>query len=175
MKLIAKPTSGIPSFYQSYIDLVPDDQFLLQHLQQQVEKTRILIKDLTETQLLFRYASDKWTIKEILVHLSDCERIIIYRTMRIARGDSTLLPGFDESAYAINAQANERTIDDILDELLAYRNSSISFIRTLKDDWLDRTGTANGYTISARLLVNHLFGHHQHHLNIITQKYLPSK
>ena len=106
MKLIAKPTSGIPSFYQSYIDLVPDDQFLLQHLQQQVEKTRILIKDLTETQLLFRYASDKWTIKEILVHLSDCERIIIYRTMRIARGDSTLLPGFDESAYAINAQAN---------------------------------------------------------------------
>lgn len=172
MKKIYKPTDGVPSFYQPYLACVPDDGDLLQHLQEIKTETEKLVSGLSEEQLAYRYSPDKWTIKDITAHLSDCERVIIYRTTRIARGDKTNLPGFDEELFASNANANNRKIGDIMTELAAFRSASIVFIDTLDEEALDRSGMANGYPLSARLLVNHLYGHHRHHLNIIQERYL---
>jgi uncharacterized damage-inducible protein DinB len=92
--------------------------------------------------------------------------------MRIARGDKTDLPGFDEKLFSLNANANSRQITDIIKELKFFRASSIIFIKTLTEEELDRTGTTNGYQMSSRLLVNHIYGHHQHHLNNAKERYL---
>jgi uncharacterized damage-inducible protein DinB len=172
MNTITKPVSDYPSFYQSYLDLVPNDGKLIQHLKDITIETEELILKLSEEQLSYRYSEGKWTIKDILVHLADCERVLIYRATTIARGDKTNMPGFDESLFAENAKANNRQIKDILKELQVFRNSTIVFIETLDEEALDRTGTANEYSISTRLLVNHIFGHQRHHLNIIHQRYL---
>ena len=172
MEKIYKPTDGVPSFYQPYMDCVPNDGNLLQHLKDIRDETEELISGLSEEKLTYSYRKDKWTIKDILVHLADCERVIIYRAMRIARADKTNLPGFDENLFASNANANNRKVDDIMKELSALRAATVVFIETLDEESLNRTGTANGFPLSARLLVNHIYGHHRHHLNIIRERYL---
>lgn len=172
MQLIQKPAAGYASFYQPYLDCVPNDEKLLQHLKDIITETEILVSSLSEEQLLYRYSEGKWTIKDIILHLADCERIIIYRATRIARGDTTMLPGFDENLFVGIANANSRAIENILAELKACRTASLLFIDSLDDEALNRCGTANNFPLSARLLVNHLYGHHRHHLNIIKERYL---
>lgn len=172
MKSINKPISSIPNFYQPYMDKVPNDGKLLQHLADIMNETDSIIQSLSEEKLLYRYAAGKWTIKDLMLHLADCERVIIYRAMRIARGDKTNLPGFDEAAFVDAARANDKSIADIMEQLSAYRTASILFIKSFSDEELNNTGTANSYPLSARLLVNHLYGHHKHHLDIIKERYL---
>ncbi len=172
MKKIYKPAGGYASFYQKYMDCVPNDGNLLQHLKEIKNETEELIVNLSEEKLTYRYSENKWTIKDILVHLADCERVLIYRAMRIARNDKTELPGFDESLFASYANGNNRKVVDILKELSILREATLVFIETLNEESLDRTGTANGYPMSTRLLVNHIYGHHRHHLNIIRERYL---
>ncbi len=173
MKLIAKPVE-IPAFYQPYLNHVPSDGKLLMHLNDILDETIQLVHTLSEVQLNFRYANGKWTMKDILVHLSDCERVIIYRTMRIARADKTNLPGFDENLFVEHANAGNRQLADILEELIACRKASILFIESLTEEALNRNGMANSYAIGARLLVNHLYGHHRHHLSIYQERYVVS-
>ena len=172
MDKIAKPAGNVPVFYESYMAQVPDDGNLTENLKNILAETIELVKDLPAEKLLYRYAEGKWTIKDILVHLSDCERVIMYRAMRIARNDTTNLPGFDENLFVENAHANSRQLADIFSELSTVRAASIAFIKTFTDEMLDRAGTANGYPLSARLLANHLYGHHKHHLSIIKERYL---
>jgi len=172
MEIISKPADGYASFYQKYMDNVPNDGRLLRHLSEIMLETEQVVFSLSENQLAYKYRDDKWTIKDILVHLCDCERIFIYRATRIARGDSTDLPGFEEKLFALNADANNRTVSDIIKELKAFRTSSIIFVETLDENALNRAGTANGYLMTVKLLVNHIYGHHRHHLNIIHQRYL---
>ena len=174
MKRIDKPSGNYPSFYQPYMDCIASDGELLQHLTAIVPETEALLAPLSEEQLLYRYSEGKWTIKDIILHLADCERVIIYRAMRMARADKTNLPGFDEDLFVSNAHANKRDIKNILAELKAYRTASIIFIASLDEEALNRSGTANNFELTARLLVNHLYGHHRHHLNIINQRYLPA-
>jgi uncharacterized damage-inducible protein DinB len=172
MNKIYKPDDGYDAFYQSYMDCVPADGNLLQHLKDIMEETGSLVINLSEEKLNYRYSEGKWTIKDIILHLADCERIIIYRVLRIARGDKTNLPGFDENLFVSTANAGSRTIEDIMEELFLSRQASIFFIGTLSDEVLDNNGIANGFALTARLLVNHLYGHHRHHLNIIRKRYL---
>lgn len=172
MDKIPKPAPGYPTFFQQYMDNVPNDGRLVKHLTDIMIETEKLVSSLSENQLRYKYREDKWTIKDILVHLCDCERIFIYRATRIARGDNTDLPGFDEKLFALNANANSRSVSSIIKELNAFRFSSIIFIETLDDEALNRSGTANGYPTSVKLLVNHIYGHHRHHLNIIRERYL---
>jgi len=173
MKKIAKPVPfDVPVFYKSYMDYVPGDENLIKNLVDILNETEKLILSLPEEKLLYRYSEGKWSIKDVINHLSDCERIITYRALRIARADKTNLPGFDEEEFAKYTNANGRTARDLLNELRACRMSSIALIETIDNEGLNRTGTANGYPISARLLVNHLYGHHRHHLNILRDKYL---
>ena len=172
VKKIKKPAGDYPSFFDHYMKQVPDDGNLLEHLANIEGETRILLGSLSEEQLSYRYEKDKWTIKDLMVHLSDCERILTYRMMRIARNDKTDLRGFDETLFALSANAQRRTVADMLEELRTARAASLVFIGTLTDEELDRTGTANGYPISVRLLANHLYAHHRHHLAMIKEKYL---
>lgn len=172
MKKIYKPTETVPPFYQRYVHLVPDDGNLLIHLEDIFSETDELISPLSEEKMHYRYAPGKWTIKDMLVHMSDSERIFVYRALRFSRGDKTELAGFEESQYAEHAHANEREKEDILREFSAVRESSIAFVESLSDESLNRKGTANGFSLSVRLLVNLLYGHHKHHLNILRERYL---
>jgi len=172
MEKIYKPATGYPSFYQQYMNNVPDDGDLIRHLNEIKIETEQLAIGLSEEKLNYSYSKGKWTIKNVLVHLADCERVLIYRAMRIARGDKTDLPGFDEKLFALNANAQNRDVASILKELSVLRTATIVFIETLDEESLDRTGTANGYPMSTRLLVNHIYGHQRHHLNIIRDRYL---
>lgn len=172
MKKIYKPTESVPPFYQRYIHLVPDDGNLLIHLEDIFSETEELISPLTEDEMHYRYQPGKWTIKDMLVHMSDSERIFVYRALRFSRGDQTPLPGFEETEYAEYARANEREKEDILREFSLVREASIAFVESLSDEALNRIGTANKFPMSVRLLVNLLYGHHKHHLNILRERYL---
>ncbi len=152
--------------------MVPDDGNLLIHLEDIFSETEELISPLSETKMRYRYAPDKWTIKDMLVHMSDSERIFVYRALRFSRGDETVLAGFEESRYAEFARANERDKEDILREFSLVREASIAFVESLSDEALNRKGVANGFQLSVRLLVNLLYGHHKHHLNILRERYL---
>jgi uncharacterized damage-inducible protein DinB len=172
LKKIYKPTDIPAPFFQRYIDNVPDDGNLLIHLEDIFSETEELIVPLSEEKMTYRYAPGKWTIKDMLVHLSDTERIFVYRALRFSRGDSTALPGFEESQFAEYAGANEREKEDILREYSLVRESSIAFVESLSDDALNRKGSANGHSVSVRLLVNLIYGHHKHHLKILRERYL---
>jgi len=172
LKKIYKPTETIAPFYQQYINNVPDDGNLLIHLEDIFSETEELISPLSEEKMTYRYAPGKWTIKDMLVHMSDTERIFIYRALRFSRGDETALPGFKENSFADFALANEREKEDILREYSLVRESSIAFVESLSDEALNRKGSANGYPVSVRLLVNLIYGHHKHHLNIMRERYL---
>jgi uncharacterized damage-inducible protein DinB len=172
LKKIYKPTETVAPFYQRYINQVPDDGNLLIHLEDIFSETEELIQPLSEDKMNFRYAPGKWTIKDMLVHMSDSERIFIYRALRFSRGDETALAGFEESLFAEYARANEREKEDILREFSLVREASIAFVESLSDEALNRKGTANGYPVSVRLLINMIYGHHKHHLNILRERYL---
>ncbi len=172
MKKIYKPTETVAPFYQRYINNVPDDGNLLIHLEDIFSETEEMILPLSDEKMNYRYAPGKWTIKDMLVHLADCERIFVYRALRFSRGDETALPGFEESTYAEYAGANEREKEEIMREYSLVRESSIAFVESLSDEALNRKGNANGHPVSVRLLVNLIYGHHKHHLNILRERYL---
>jgi len=173
MKTITKPHPGEYDPYAiKYIKLLPDDGFILQHLRTNAETVQRLLQSLTPEQWMHRYAEGKWTIKEILLHMIDDERIYSYRALRFARNDETALPGFDQDPYVVASKANERTAESLLDEYAAVRNATISLFDNLPDDAWMRSGTANNHSVTVRALIYHLAGHELHHLNIIKEKYL---
>jgi uncharacterized damage-inducible protein DinB len=173
MKRIEKPREGEYAPYTiMYIGLLPDDGLVLKHLKDNLKTTRDFILSLPEETLAYRYAEDKWTIKEILVHISDDERIYAYRALRFARNDSTELPGFEQDDYAVHSGANERTINDILNELRTVRNATISLFNSFDSKALTRTGVADEKIMSVRAAAYHIAGHELHHINIIKERYL---
>jgi uncharacterized damage-inducible protein DinB len=127
---------------------------------------------LPEEKLTYRYAKNKWTIKEILVHIIDDERIYAYRALCFARNDKTELPGFEQDDYALFSNANERSIENILNEYEAVRNATITLFESFDEAALLRKGIANKNGATVRALGYHLAGHELHHINIIKEKYL---
>lgn len=173
MKKIAKPAVGdYAPYFQNYVNQVPEDGNLLKHLKDIQKETELLMLSLPEEKLTYRYAEGKWTIKDILVHLMDAERIFAYRALRFARADETPLASFDENIYVPMANANARKIKDILKEGATLRASSIAFIKTLDRKALKRKGNLNNNKMSVLTLVNLIYGHQKHHLNIIRERYL---
>jgi uncharacterized damage-inducible protein DinB len=154
------------------MDQVPDDGNLLIHLEDIFADTKELVNEIPPEKLTYAYAKGKWTIKDILVHLSDAERVFIYRALRFSRWDETPLPGFDEKVFAEHAGANNREIEDIMREFSLVRESSITFIESLNEEALSKKGMANGNLISVQLILNLVYGHHKHHINIIHERYL---
>jgi uncharacterized damage-inducible protein DinB len=173
LQKISKPTPGEYAPYTiMYIGLLPDDGLLLQHLQTNFEMVKQMISSLPEEKLLHRYEAGKWSIKEILVHITDDERIYAYRSLCFARNDKTSLPGFEQDDYTLYSRADERSIENIMEEYETVRKATITLFNGMNDEMLLRTGVANGNTSSVRALAYHIAGHELHHINFIKEKYL---
>jgi uncharacterized damage-inducible protein DinB len=173
MKIIPKPAAGEYAPYAiMYIGLLPDDGLVLKHLQDNLKLMIDFIHTFPPEKLTVRCAEGEWTIKEILGHIIDDERIYCYRALRFARNDPTELPGFEQDGYVIYSGANERRLEDILEEYTAVRHATITFFNSLADAALTRAGVANGHLMSVRAAAYHLAGHELHHLNSIRENYL---
>jgi hypothetical protein len=159
-------------YIQRYLDLIPSVNWLGE-LGKIGEETVEMYSGFTEEQSLFAYAEGKWTLKELLLHVSDTERIFQYRILAFARGDRNELPGFDEETYAINSFANRRSLVSLIEEYQLIRKSSQILLETLEPSVLNNTGTANGNEISVDTIEKLIVGHNIHHLNIIKERYLP--
>ena len=161
----------IPSFYQNYVRLVPEGS--LKELFEKHQTNMIsYLKEVPEDKWNYRYAEGKWTIKEMVQHIIDAERIFTYRALRFARKDSTPLPGFEENEYAAASKADKRTINDLIEELSAVQKSTSFLYDSFDDEQLDQTGTANNNKISVRNLGYILIGHTLHHKKILQERYL---
>lgn len=120
----------------------------------------------------YRYAEGKWTIKEIIQHIIDTERIFAYRALRISRNDKTPLPGFEENDYANNTDANSRSIQELLSEFSAVRHSNLLMFKSFSDEQLRRIGIASGHEVSVRAIGFLLLGHLKHHQRVFAERYL---
>lgn len=120
----------------------------------------------------YRYAEGKWTIKEIIQHIIDTERIFAYRALRFSRNDKTALPSFDENDYVDNTNANSRGLQDLLTELSAVRHSNLLFYKSLSEEQLKRIGTASNNQMSVRALGFVIIGHQKHHQKVFQERYL---
>lgn len=159
-------------YIQRYLDLIPSQNWL-EELRKTGGETIGMYSGFTEEQSLSAYAEGKWTLKELLLHVSDTERIFQYRILAFARGDRNELPGFDEETYAINSFANRRSLVSLIEEYQLIRKSSQILLETLEPSVLNNTGTANGNEISVDTIGKLIVGHNIHHLNIIKERYLP--
>jgi uncharacterized damage-inducible protein DinB len=173
MRKIEKPKQGeYPAYAIMYMKLVPDDGLLLQHLESAYDEMEKLILSLPTEKLLYRYKENKWTIKEVLVHIIDDERIYAYRALCFARNERTPLPGFEQDDYITFSNANERSLESILQEYEAVRKATIALYEGLEEAALLRSGIANDNRVTVRALGYHIAGHELHHINIIKERYL---
>ena len=152
--------------------MVKKDGSLIEQLKTSLERTKNLINSLSSEQLDYRYEKNKWSIKEVLVHIIDDERIDGYRALSFARNDKTNFPGFEQDDYNLNSDTSERTIENIMEEYEALRLSTIALFNGLSEKSLKRIGIANGNKASARALGYHILGHDLHHIKIIEDLYL---
>ena len=158
-------------YYDRYISLVPGND-VLAALHDQRRQALLFLSGLTEAQGDLRYAPDKWSLKEVLGHLNDTERIMSYRALRIARGDATPIEGFEQDDYVPNGKFGRRTIADLLEEFATIRNATVHLFRNLDAEAAERSGTANNKEINARALAFLIAGHELHHRRILQEKYL---
>ncbi len=158
-------------FYAGYVAQVPDGD-VVEALIGGAEIAAALLGDLDEATASHAYAAGKWTVKEVLLHCADAERIFAYRALRIARGDATPLPGFDENAYVPLSGAANRSIEDILDEFESVREATVTLFSGLPADAWTRRGTASNNAITVRALAWITAGHLLHHLGVIQDRYL---
>jgi hypothetical protein len=164
------PTEHNP-YYTKYIQLVPGDN-IVTTLSGQSENTTKFLGGLSESQAELRYAPGKWSIKEVIGHLIDAERIFAYRALRIARSDRTPLPGFDENEFVAHGNFGALELSELADEYQAVRNANLYFFSHLSEEAWVRRGLANNDEISARAIAYILAGHELHHLGIIHTRYL---
>lgn len=175
MRLILKPKPGeYPDYAEMYMKWLSEDGLILDHLKDNFQMVRDFIYRLPQGKLLYRYAPGKWTIKEILVHIVDDERIYAYRAMAFARNEQQSLPGFDQDSYAIYSEANDRDLENIFEEYEAVRNATIALFNGLPDHSFSRMGTGSSIhqRATVRALAYHIAGHELHHINFIKENYL---
>lgn len=171
--IVQKPAEGeYPAYAITYINLVPDDGLVLKHLQANVELLPAFIASLPPEKLACRLAEGEWTIKEILGHLIDTERIFSYRALRLARNDPAELAGFNQDDYVPYARANERAIEEILEEYVAVRRASLALFNSLDEEAFTRNGLVDKKNVSVRAVPSMILGHEIHHLNSIRENYL---
>ena len=167
------PETEYASFYTGYVGRIPADADPLPMLRQQPEQLQTLLTGVTDEQARQGYAPGKWSLKELLLHMTDAERIFGYRALRFARGDDQAVLGFDENTYAAESGANSRSMNDLVAEYKAVRAASLALFGSFTAEQLARGGTANGNPVSVRALLYILTGHELHHLHIIQERYLP--
>jgi uncharacterized damage-inducible protein DinB len=170
-----QPGESAP-YYDRYISLVPPNETaghnVLTTLEDQRRQMLLLLSGRTEADGDLRYALDKWSLKEVLGHINDTERIMSYRALRISRGDTTPMEGFEQDDYVRNGPFARRTLADLIEDYIAVRRATISLFRNLDDSAWTRRGIANKNEVTVRALVYIIAGHELHHRGIIDEKYL---
>ncbi len=157
-------------FYHKYITLVPDGD-LRRLLPVIFDANFRALRTIAPEQERHRYAADKWSIRESVGHIADTERVFSYRAMRVARGDTTPLPSFDENAYVREARYDDIPLDQILGELMAVHASTILLFENMDDAAWNRMGVASNHPISVRALAYIIAGHEIHHMNVLRERY----
>lgn len=161
-----------PAIYSAYIDSVPND--VMEELTVQLESFPAFIRSIPDNLGEFAYAEDKWTIKEVLCHILDAERVMSYRALRFARNDMTALAAFEQDEFVANARHNERSLESIIEEFIPLRQSNIALFNTFNETELSRKGMASGRLISVHAFLYIIAGHLNHHVTILNARYLKS-
>lgn len=157
------------AFYAGYVQRVTEEPVAA--LESEGRKTQALLAGLSQAEAGHRYAEGKWTVRDLVGHMGDVERVMSYRALRIARGDATPLAGFDENVYANVALADRRPIEELAAELAAVRGATLALFRGLDAEGWTRRGVANGNPITVRALAHIIVGHERHHVEILRTRY----
>lgn len=158
-------------YYATYVSVVPDGD-VVTVLREDGRELQALLAGIPESRGGVRYAADKWTVREVLGHVIDAERVFAYRALRFARGDTAPLASFDQDVYVRTAGSDQRTIADLAAELGAVRDSTVALFASLSDEAWSRRGIASGKTFSVRALAYIAAGHSRHHGKILRERYL---
>jgi uncharacterized damage-inducible protein DinB len=172
---IARPQPGeYALYYDRYICLVQGED-ILDTLDQQRRQTMLLLCGRDDEEGDFRYAPDKWSVKEVLGHVCDTERIFAYRALRISRADATPVEGFEQDDYVRNGPFAQRPLADLVEDFIAVRRATLSLLRNLDEAAWSRRGIANKNEVSVRALAYIIAGHELHHRRILEEKYFASR
>jgi DinB superfamily len=159
------------AYYETYVSLVEETD-IVTSMRNQADELREIFSQISDEQGLYRYATGKWSIKELLGHLIDGERVFAYRALRFARADKQPLAGFDQDPYIENANFDAVNLQDLLEEMLSLRNANTLFFNNLSEEAWSRTGVASENEISVRAIAFILVGHIRHHVKVLEEKYL---
>ena len=165
------PVGNPPSYFQRYIDQVPEEDLQLA-FKNQLQIITPLLLSITEEKSNYAYGPDKWTIKELLLHMTDTERVFAYRSLCFARKETASLPGFDENVFAANSNANSRSWQSLVDEFLITRKSTETLFSSFTEEALHNTGIANNNPATALTMGFTAIGHVYHHKKILEERYL---
>lgn len=157
-------------FYRNYVVLVPKHD-LREALEDSLEASSAFWNIISEEKANYRYAEGKWSIKELLQHIIDTERIFSYRALAFARGEKAALPGYDENDYAANCLADARSFAEMVEELKIVRQSTIALFQSFDENVLDNIGKASGTNLSVRAAGFIIVGHELHHINVVKERY----
>jgi uncharacterized damage-inducible protein DinB len=170
--MIHRPAANeYSSFFSTYIENVTSDD-LLYELKHNFKRTVATLENVTEDQASFRYAPGKWSLKEVVGHMVDTERIMSYRALCIARGDISSFPGFDENAYVSQSYFSERTLESLLQDFIIVRQATLNLLEHLPTVAYSREGIVSNNKITVRALGFIIAGHELHHRNVISERYI---
>ena len=171
MKSNQLPINEYADFYKSYIQALEDVE-LIEELEISLHDFIRFVQNIPMDKFDYRYAEGKWTIKEIIQHLIDSERVFSYRALRISRNDKTPLPGFDENEYVANSNGNKRNLQGLLTELAVVRQATLSLFNSFSQEQLQYVGIASDNEVSVRAIGFIIIGHQKHHQKIFAERYL---
>ena len=175
MKTITLPSPDeYAEFYAGYIQYASARENVLIALPKQIEEIKSALGSLADKQALFRDAPQEWSIKEVVGHLNDVERVFSYRLLRVSRNDATPLPGFEQDDYVREAGYDNYSLGNLISEFEHLRRANIVAINNMPEEYADRRGTASGFPVSVRALIHMLVGHVDHHMASLQEKYLPT-
>jgi len=157
-------------YYDRYISLLGDDDIIVV-LKEQIKTSENFLKTFTEEQGNYAYANGKWTVKEVLGHIIDTERIMAFRALAFARNEKQSLPGFEQDDYVAESNFNKRSIVDMINEFRTVRESNINLFKSFDSEMLSRRGTASGSEVTVLALIYIIAGHEKHHIKILKEKY----
>lgn len=165
-------SSTYPEYYRQYIDRIPEDKDPFELFIINLKNTIKTLAMVSDDQANNGYAEGKWSIKEVVQHIIDTERIFCFRALVFARGEKVAIPGYDHNEYAANCNANKRTLKSLLEEMRQVRAATISMFRSFTHEMLQEVGNANEVEMTAEKVMYILIGHELHHMWVIDQKYL---
>lgn len=168
---MTRPTaSDYAPAHAAYVSLVEEDD-ILSAMEQQSSSMQKFLASIDEARASHRYAEGKWSVKEVIGHIADAERVIGYRALAIARGEQQSLPGFDENAYVANANFDDWKLGDLAEHYALVRRANIVFFKNLRPEAWARRGTANHAPVSVNGLAYVIVGHERHHLGVLRERY----